>query len=193
MNTNDTLHASVAASLVVANLSFSTVLAKTPEGGEARTFRLVFKIRGQDCHVIGYAGGVTLTVIAAVRVAVQPGEIVSKRHELADFIATSMPLIRLVAHPYNDTPDDENVVWVEAAIPIPPNGMAIEPWLAVTPFAAVAGAVEFLANRFAEVTPTIASSFPLRIAERSEKANPEPMEPNMSPHVPPGATFHGEG
>jgi hypothetical protein len=180
MNANDGLHASIAASLVVAGLSFSTTVNKTPEGNVARTFRLAYKLRGHDCVVTGYSLGVMLTAIAAVRVACPPDRLTSKRHELQDFLLEKVPMVRLSSHPYADPPGDEDVIWVEVSLPVPPGGVPIEPWLAVTPFAAVAGAVDLLAITFADVTPTIAKSFPLLVAERSER---EPA--NVSPPTEP--------
>jgi hypothetical protein len=61
-----------------------------------------------------------------------PGELTARRRDLLDFLVKKQPLVRLSPHPYDDPPSDSNVVWVEAAVPIPPNGRPIDQWLAIS-------------------------------------------------------------
>ena len=169
MTTDDSLHASIASALVAANLSFTTVVEKKPDGVDARTFLLPYVIRGHDCMLTGYVGGLTFTVLAAVRMKGPPGELTARRHELLDFLVKNQPLVRLFPHPYDDPPGDSNVVWVAAAVPIPPNGQPMDQWLAISPVGAVLGAVELLTSTFEDAEPTRAASFPMHVAARSER------------------------
>jgi|SRR5580704_6530855 hypothetical protein len=164
MTTSDNLHASIAASLVVAKLAFSTSLVHTTDGQEIRAFRLRYKVRGADCTVTGYVGGTVFTALAAIRLSTPIGELATRRHELADFIALRAPMIRLMPHPFEEPPGDENLVWIEASVPVPLDGSAIAPWLAVVPFGAVASALEILPSEFSYVSPAQAASLPLLVA-----------------------------
>jgi hypothetical protein len=169
MTTDDILYASIASALVAANLSFTTVVEKKPDGVDARTFLLPYIIRGHDCTLTGFVGGLTFTVLAAVRLKGPPGELTARRHELLDFLVKHQPLVRLFPHPYEDPPGDLDVVWVEVSVPVPPNGQPIDQWLAIVPVGAVLGAVELLASTFKDAEPTTAASFPMHVAARSER------------------------
>jgi hypothetical protein len=179
MSNNDALHASISASLVAANLAFFTGLVGSPP---RRIFRLTYKIQDSECEVTGYVGGAVLTALAPMRLVA--ATVASRRHELADVIADSLPMLRVLPHPYTMPPGDENVVWLEAAVPVPPGGEPIEPWLAISPFAAVASGADLLARRFEDVKPTTTASTPLLLSERTEgqPATPASMPTPKTAH-----------
>lgn len=176
MTASDNLQASIAGALVSANLAFATSVGKANEGIETRLFRLNYQIGGNQCVVTGYATGAILTVIGAIRVNVPAGQFIAKWHEVADFIIARGPLIRLREHPYRDGPEDENIVWVEAGVPVPPNGAPLDPWIAIAPFIAVPAAINAIVEKFPEVQAATARSFPLIVAERGGDT-PQQLDP----------------
>ena len=171
MTTDDGVNASIAASLVRGNMTFNTVVVDRVAEDSLRLFRLSFIVHGREFEITGYAAGAVLTAMSAMRLDMSGEAFTAKRHELADFVSERMPVVRVRRHPYAEPPGDENVIWVEASVPIPEKDRVTEgmdQMLARSPFVLVAGAVDALAEHFSGIlVPTKPSSLPFFTAERS--------------------------
>ncbi len=147
MTAHDSLHASIAAGLVEAGLTFESVL--TGSGDDVlRAFLLPYSLNDKEFTVAGYVAGSVL--VALVPMAV-PSE--ARRYQISDAIAVTMPLVRVLPNPPKH-PAPSTTMWIEAAIPLSPvAGEPIPPWLASAPFRHVAAAARFVLDHFKDVTP----------------------------------------
>jgi len=148
--TNDAVHASIAACLVQANLSFATLIGQSGDK-PVRVFQLEFATTptgGAPNRVTGYVAGPVLIVVAPLVL----GDL-TMRQEMADKIASRFPLVRIVPSP--SAADDQDVVWLEASVPMPQVdvGELVPPWLVVPPFMVVGAATAFLTETY----PTLVS------------------------------------
>jgi hypothetical protein len=139
-----------AAALVQANLSFDTVVG-TAGDRSLRFFDVEFDLQRTKgkCFVTAYVVAPLLVAFAPVRV--KP----SRRHEIADALTMSMPMVRLLRDPEEPVPTDFMAAWVEVSVPIPvtdasmSNVGPVPPWVSLPPFMNVAAGVDFIVSTFA--------------------------------------------
>jgi hypothetical protein len=140
---DDPLHASVAAALIQAGLSFQTSVGKTATERIVRVFQVPFDLPhgGRTCLVTAYSAGILFIAVAPLRLLTDRPK--DMRHEMMDFLITRKGLVRL-------RPDvsEADLIWVEAAVPLPSTGGPIDAFVAVAPFSAVASAVEAVRAQF---------------------------------------------
>jgi|HubBroStandDraft_1064217.scaffolds.fasta_scaffold00485_8 hypothetical protein len=138
--TSDALHQTIAAALVQADLSFGTEVGKS--GGEpVRLYKLHFGAQPKQFTVTGYHAGSVLLALAPIQLS-DP----SKRLQMSDFISGLMPMVRILPNPPKH-PGGDRLAWVEASVPAI-SGVALSPWVAVSPFMMVSYAMERLLAQF---------------------------------------------
>src|SRR5579872_4283253 len=148
--TNDPLHASIAAALVQANLTFSTSVG-TAGNRPLRTFDVEFELKQSKgtCFVTAYTVGQVFAAFAPLRVRS------AKRQGIADALVLALPLVRMLLDPRSSTGEDLTTVWIEVSVPIPPTDVqstslvgAVPPWVSLAPFMSVPAGVDFILSTF---------------------------------------------
>ena len=150
--TNDYLHASIAAALVQADLTFTTVVGTSGER-TVRRFEVEFGLQKSpgQCAVTAYVVGPVLVALAPVRVRA------GRRQAIGDALVRTFPMVVLAFPDQVEQPDSEFVTgWVESTVPVPVNEaqpgspmLAIPPWLSLPPFMNVPAGVDFIVSTFA--------------------------------------------
>ena len=162
MNNNDAVNVGIAAALVRAGLTFTTVVGKTAHETVTRVFQIPFELTSSTPFTVhGYAGGPLVIAISPLRLEKDDP---SRRLAIHEALSTRMAFVRAV--PGRGT--NAHLIWIEASTPIVHGLESLNSSGApyAVPFQAVASAVIEIVGEFKdEVAIPEVSSIPISIVD----------------------------